>query len=88
MEYTVYLIRKKKRSDNMVDSLSYDKWENYGKTIVLYMNDGTVDRGIFLGVDPEYVNEEGDGFILDVDGDTTVGRLILGKDVERVEFED
>lgn len=54
----------------------------------MFFKDGSVDRGIFLGVDPEYDNGEGDGFVLDVDGDTTVGRLILAKDVERVEFED
>lgn len=72
----------------MVDIVNYDNWENYGKTIVLFINGNTIDRGIFLGVDREYDNEEGDGFILDVDGDTTVGRLVLAKDVDRVEFED
>lgn len=52
------------------------------------MKDGTVDNGIYLGYDPEYDNDEGDGFILDVDGKVTVGRLVLEKDVEKVEFLD
>lgn len=72
----------------MIDPFEYDDWELTGKTIVLHMSDGTVDKGVFLGADPKYDNEEGDGFILDVDGDTSVGRLVLGRDVERVEFED
>ncbi|EKB58925.1 hypothetical protein [Falseniella ignava] len=72
----------------MVDPFKYNKWENRLKTIKIFLKDGTIDKGIFIEADPECDNGEGDGFILDVDGDTTVGRLILGKDVERVEFED
>ncbi|WP_248623922.1 hypothetical protein [Eremococcus coleocola] len=50
------------------------------------MRDGSIETGVFLGFDPIEDNDEGDGFILDVDGDTTVGRLITEDRVERVEF--
>ncbi|EFR30861.1 hypothetical protein [Eremococcus coleocola] len=70
----------------MVKAIHYDSLDNRHRKIKLYLKDGTVDKGIFLGFDPIEDNDEGDGFILDVDGDTTVGRLITEDRVERVEF--
>ena len=52
------------------------------------MKNGNVDKDILLGIDYYDDNDEGDGFILAVNGDKTIGRLVLEKDVERVEFED
>lgn len=72
----------------MVKSHNYNTWKNREKIIVLYMANGSIEKGVFLGVDSEEDNDIGDGFFLDVEGDTTVGRFILEKDVERVEFED
>lgn len=80
--------RIKGRKIAMINPFDYNHPDNRMKKIRLYMNNGKVEKGIFIEADPKVDNGEGDGFILDVDGDTTVGRLILGKDVERVEFED
>ncbi|WP_244896573.1 hypothetical protein [Falseniella ignava] len=52
------------------------------------MKNGNVDRGKFLSYDSIFDNDIGDGFVLDVNGDDSIGRLVLEKDVERVEFED
>lgn len=70
----------------MVKAREYNLIEYHHRKIKLFLKNGEVDSGIFLGFDPEYTNDEGDGFILDVDGDTTIGRLVLEKDVERVEW--
>ncbi|EFR30850.1 hypothetical protein [Eremococcus coleocola] len=70
----------------MVKAANFDTWDNREKIIKLYMRDGSIETGVFLGFDPIEDNDEGDGFILDVDGDTTVGRLITEDRVERVEF--
>lgn len=72
----------------MVKANDYADFDYHLKKIKLYLKDGTVDSGIYLGFDPVEDNDEGDGFILDVDGDTYVGRLVLEKDVEKVEFID
>lgn len=71
----------------MVKARKYNLIEYHHRKIKLHLKNGEVDYGIFLGFDPFEDNDEGDGFILDVNGDTTVGRLVLEKDVERVEFE-
>ena len=66
----------------------YFYFENLGKIISLKIKNGKVEKDIFLGIDYYDDNDEGDGFILAVDGDKTIGRLVLEKDVERVEFEE
>ncbi len=71
-----------------MNPFDYEAWNNLKRNIVLHLKNGDIDKGVFLGADHGFDNGEGDSFILDVDGDTTVGRLILAKDVERVEFED
>lgn len=71
----------------MVKAKEFNLPEYLSRRVKLYMKDGTVDVGIFLSYDSIRDNDEGDGFVLDIDGDTTVGRLVLEKDVERVEFE-
>lgn len=76
----------KKEVNVMVKAANFDTWENREKIIKLYMRDGSIETGVFLGFDPIEDNDEGDGFILDVDGDTTVGRLITEDRLERVEF--
>ncbi|HFI0682440.1 TPA: hypothetical protein ACGO1T_000868 [Streptococcus suis] len=70
----------------MVKADEYNYIKYHHKKIRLTMKDGTIDTGIYLGFDSEYDNDEGDGFILDVDGDVYSGRLVLEKDVEKVEF--
>lgn len=72
----------------MVKAHDYFYFENLGKVISLTMKNGKVEKDIFLGIDYYDDNDEGDGFILAVNGDRTIGRLVLEKDVERVEFED
>jgi len=52
------------------------------------LKNGKVDKDILLGIDYYDDNDEGDGFILAVNRDKTIGRLVLEKDVERVEFEE
>lgn len=70
----------------MVKASDYNKPGYNGRKIILHLKNGKKDKGTLLSVDYEYDNDEGDGFILDVDGDTTVGRLITEDRVERVEF--
>lgn len=72
----------------MVKADDYNVLSYFGKNIALTLKNGKVDKDILLGIDYYDDNDEGDGFILAVDGDKTIGRLVLEKDVERVEFED
>ncbi|MDK7187070.1 hypothetical protein HMPREF2758_05295 [Facklamia sp. HMSC062C11] len=72
----------------MVKADDYNILSYFGKNISLTMKNGKVEKDIFLGIDYYDDNDEGDGFILAVNGDRTIGRLVLEKDVERVEFED
>lgn len=72
----------------MVKAYDYYKWENLGKKIILHMKNGDIEKGVFLDYDDAEDNDIGDGFILDVDGDTSIGRLVLEKDVERVDIGD
>lgn len=44
-------------------------------------------KGYILGIDYYDDNDKGDGFILAVNGDRTICRLVLEKDVEKVEIE-
>ena len=72
----------------MVKADDYNVLSYFGKNIALTLKNGKVDKDIFLGIDYYDDNDEGDGFILAVDGDRTIGRLVLEKDVEKVEIED
>lgn len=72
----------------VVKADDYNILSYFGKNISLTLKNGKVDKDIFLGIDYYDDNDEGDGFILAVNGDRTIGRLVLEKDVERVEFED
>lgn len=72
----------------VVKADDYNILSYFGKNISLTMKNGKVEKDIFLGIDYYDDNDEGDGFILAVNGDRTIGRLVLEKDVERVEFED
>ena len=72
----------------MVKADDYNVLSYFGKNIALTLKNGKVEKDIFLGIDYYDDNDEGDGFILAVDGDKTIGRLVLEKDVERVEFEE
>ena len=72
----------------MVKADDYNVLSYFGKNIALTLKSGKVDKDILLGIDYYDDNDEGDGFILAVDGDKSIGRLVLEKDVERVEFED
>ena len=72
----------------MVKADDYNVLSYFGKNIALTLKNGKVDKDILLGIDYYDDNDEGDGFILAVDGDKTIGRLVLEKDVERVEFEE
>ena len=72
----------------MVEARSYNLPKYIGRSIILHMKNGNVDRGKFLSYDSIFDNDIGDGFVLDVNGDDSIGRLVLEKNVERVEFED
>ena len=71
----------------MVRAYDYFTKKCLGKKIILSMKDGTTETGKFLDFDDIEDNDIGDGFVLDVNGDDSIGRLVLEKDVERVEFE-
>lgn len=77
-----------KRGEYMVRAYDYFSKKYLGKKIILRMKDGTTETGRFLDFDDIEDNDIGDGFVLDVNGDDSIGRLVLEKNVERVEFED
>ena len=83
MGFQIIIIRK---GISMIKADDYNYLQNFGKKIILKLNNDKTTEDVFLGVDYFDDNDVGDGFILAVDGDTSVGRLVLEKDVERVEF--
>jgi hypothetical protein len=62
----------------------YSEAPDYSQ-IRIYLKDGNIDEGILLAFDDVEDNDIDDALVLDVDGDTTIGRAVYQKDIERVE---
>ena len=70
----------------MINVFEYEKWQF--KRIKVELKDGTFTKGKLLSIDNEEDNDVDDAFVLDVNGDETIGRAVYRKDIKSVKLLD